>query len=112
MLIPYILRFFSSESFLRALLCGLLLGSLCSSPSSPEKRLKKRVQRLDLWPIGKAQTCKHCWNHLVLKGADFKEAKKREERARKKEGKRWMWRKNMKPFSCWRKTNCDNGIEY
>ncbi|KAJ8790423.1 hypothetical protein J1605_004396 [Eschrichtius robustus] len=44
-------------------------------PVSPDKLLKKRVQRLTIWRIGNEQTWGRCWNPVVLKGTEKRPSK-------------------------------------
>ena len=80
-------RFFSSESFLMALLHWPLLGSLGSSSCEPRQTYEEAGQRLNIWQNGKKQTW---WNLLILKRTEESPRKGKSELG---EGRKKTWEK-------------------
>ena len=67
----------SSQARVSSRLCPAAPSSVppAAPPVSPDKLLKKRVRRLNIWRIGNEQTWGRCWNPVVLKGTEKRPSK-------------------------------------
>lgn len=78
-----LLRFLtvSSQARVSSRLCPAGFSSVppAAPPVSPDKLLRKRVQRLNIWRIGNGQTWRRYWNPVVLKGTEKRPSKGRSE---------------------------------